>query len=85
MVKNPLPMLEVLEPRVDPWIRKIYWSRKWPPASVFLPGKFHGQRSLADSNPWSHKESNTTEHTVIMIVLTLTERSRQIMVSLNSS
>ena len=84
MVKNPLSMLEVLETRVDPWIRKIYWSRKWPPASVFLPGKFHRQRSLADYNPWSHKESNTTEHTV-MIVLTLTERRRQIMVLLNSS
>ena len=23
-------------------------SRKWQPAPVFLPGAFHGQRSLAD-------------------------------------
>ena len=23
---------------------------------VFLPGKFHGQRSLAGYSPWSHKE-----------------------------
>ena len=22
------------------------WSRKWQPALVLLPGKFHGQRSL---------------------------------------
>ena len=22
------------------------WSRKWHPTPVFLPGKFHGQRSL---------------------------------------
>ena len=22
------------------------WSRKWQPTPVFLPGKFHGQRSL---------------------------------------
>ena len=28
---------------------------------VFLPGEFHGQRSLADYSPWGHKESNTTE------------------------
>ena len=28
---------------------------------VFLPGNFHGQRSLADHNPWGHKESDTTE------------------------
>ena len=32
--------------------------RKWLPTPVFLPGKFHGQRSLAG------KESDTTEHTV---------------------
>ena len=23
------------------------WSRKWQPTPVFLPEKFHGQRSLA--------------------------------------
>ena len=32
---------------LDPWVRKIPWSRKWQPAPVCLPGKFHGQRSLA--------------------------------------
>ena len=26
-----------------------------------LPGKFHGQRSLADYSPWGCKESDTTE------------------------
>ena len=30
---------------------------------VFLPGKFHGQRSLTGYCPWGHKESNTAEHT----------------------
>ena len=24
------------------------WRRKWQPTPVFLPGEFHGQRSLAD-------------------------------------
>ena len=28
------------------WVKKIPWSRKWQPAPVFLPGKFHRQRSL---------------------------------------
>jgi len=32
--------------RFDPWVRNILWSRKWQPNSVFLPGKFNGQRSL---------------------------------------
>ena len=30
----------------DPWVEKIASSRKWQPAPVFLPGKFHGQSSL---------------------------------------
>ena len=32
--------------RFDPWAGKIPWSRKCRPIPVFLPGKFHGQRSL---------------------------------------
>ena len=35
-------------------VRKIPWSRKWQPALVFLPGKFHGQRNLVSYSPWVH-------------------------------
>ena len=28
---------------------------------VFLPGQSHGQKSLAGSSPWGHKESDMTE------------------------
>ena len=28
------------------WFGKILWRRKWQPTPVFLPGEFHGQRSL---------------------------------------
>ena len=31
----------------DPRVGKIPWRRKWQPTPVFLPGKSHGQRSLA--------------------------------------
>ena len=31
----------------DPWVRRIPWRRKWQLVPVFLPGKYHGQRSLA--------------------------------------
>ena len=41
---------------------KIPWSRKWQPTPVFLPGKFHDQRSLVGYSPWGHKESDITEH-----------------------
>ena len=44
----------------DPWVGKISWKRKWQPTPVFLPGEFHGQRSLAGYSPRGHKESGTT-------------------------
>ena len=31
---------------------------KGQPTPVFLPGKFHGQRSLAGYSPWGLKESD---------------------------
>ena len=45
----------------NPWVRKILWRRKWKPNPVFLPGKSHGQGSLAVYSPWGHKESDMTE------------------------
>ena len=33
--------------RFDLWVRKILWRRKEATTSEFLPGKLHGQRSLA--------------------------------------
>ena len=44
-------------PGFNPWVRKVPWERKWQPSPVFLPGKFHGQRSLVGYSPWGHKES----------------------------
>ena len=38
--------------RFDPWVGKIPWRRKWQPILVFLPGKSHGQRSLAGYSLW---------------------------------
>ena len=47
--------------RFNPWVGKIPWSRKWQPIPVFLPGKFHGWRSLVGCNPWGRKELDLTE------------------------
>ena len=47
--------------RFDPRIGKVPWRRKWLPISVFLPGKSHGQRSLAGYSLWGHKELDMTE------------------------
>jgi len=32
--------------RFDSWVRKIPWRKEWLTTPVFLPGEFHGQRSL---------------------------------------
>ena len=48
---------------LDPWVRKIPWSRKWQTIPVFLPGKPYGQRSLAGYSPCGHKESDMTDCT----------------------
>ena len=37
--------------RFNPWVGKIPWSRKWQSPLIFLPGKFHGQGSLAGYSP----------------------------------
>ena len=47
---------QVKAPGFDPWVEKILWRGKWLPTLVFLPGKFHGQRSLAGYCPWGYKE-----------------------------
>ena len=46
-----------------PELGRFPWRRKWQPTPVFFPGEFHGQGSLADYNPWGHKESDMTEMT----------------------
>ena len=45
----------------DPSVWNMPWRRKWQPTAVVLPGKFHGQRSLAGYSPSGLKESDTTE------------------------
>ena len=48
MVKNPQEYRRCKSHGFDPWVGKIPWRRKWQPTPVFLPGKSHGQRRLAD-------------------------------------
>ena len=48
------------------------WRRKWQSTPVFLPGKVHGQGSLVGFSPWGCKESDTTEHTVVILSVKVT-------------
>ena len=62
MIKNLLAMQEPQEM----WVRSL--GREDPlevgarqPTLVFLPGEFHGRRSLVGRSPHCRKESDTTE------------------------
>ena len=57
IVKN-LPVAQVTQ--VETWVGKIPWRSEWLPTPVFLPGEFHGQRTLAGTVHGFAKESNTT-------------------------
>ena len=55
-------------PGFNPWVRKILWKREWQPTPVFLPGEFHGWRSLAGYSPWGCKEPDTIERTKFLSI-----------------
>ena len=57
VIKNPPANAgEVKRCVINPWVKKIPWSRKRQ-----LTRESHGQRSLANYSPQGHKESDTTE------------------------
>ena len=63
-------IIAIQENKLWPLIRMM---RKWQPTPVFLPGRFHGQRSLTGYSPWAYspwayspwscKKSDMAEHT----------------------
>ena len=52
--------------------REDPWRRKQLPTLVFLPGEFHGQRSLKGDIPWARKELDMTERLTQTEVIKLT-------------
>ena len=61
VVKNPPAVQETQET----WVERIPWRRAWQPTSVFLPGEFHGPRSLVGYSPLGRKELDTTESNLV--------------------
>ena len=58
MVKNPPAMQET---QVRSLGGEDPLEKEMATTTVFLPGKLHGQRSLAGYSPWGCKESDTTK------------------------
>ena len=61
---------------VQSWIGKIPWRNKWQPIPVFLPGKSHGQRSLAGYSPQG--QMSQTQLKQLSIALDLQKSCRYI-------
>ena len=49
------------DPGSIPGLGRFPWRRGWQLIPVFLPGEFHGQRSLAGYSPLSHKQLDITD------------------------
>ena len=76
--------LQCERPRLNPWVRKISWRRKWQPTLVFLPGKSHGWRSLVGST-WGCKESDMTERLHFHFLFTVLAHGGVVNITLKSS
>ena len=71
VVKNKLANAGDIRDVFDPWENPL--EEEWQPTPVFLPGEFHGQRSLAGYIPWGHKESDMTERLTLSLSYTFKE------------
>ena len=58
-----LPVMQ--ETRFDPWVGKIPLRKEWLPTPIFLPGEFHGRRSLVDYSGGS-KELDMNEQLTLV-------------------
>ena len=54
-LRDKVPMQETYKLQVQSLGWEDPWRRKWQPTPVFLPGKFHRQRSLVGYSPWGRK------------------------------
>ena len=52
-------MVKYLPAKQEMYIQSLSWEdlleKEWQPTLVFLPGKSHGQRSLAGYSPWGDR------------------------------
>ena len=64
-VKN-LPAMQEI------WVKSLGQEdpleKGWQPTPVFLPGEFHGQKSLVGYSPQGHKESDMTEQLILLLL-----------------
>ena len=58
-------MVKKLPAMLETKVQSLGWGdplgEGMQPTLVFLPGEFHGQRSLVSYSPWGRKESDTSQ------------------------
>ena len=62
MVKNCLPIQETQEMWILSLDQEDPLEKEMATTLAFLPGKFHGQRSLEGYSPWDCKELDIPKH-----------------------
>ena len=62
--------LQCRRPGFHPWVGNIPCKRERQSTQEFLPGEFHGQKSLAGYSPWGLKELDTTEQLTLLLFFT---------------
>ena len=59
----------------ETWVRSLGWEDSlkegMPTHPSFLPGEFHGHRSLEGDSPWGLKESDTIEQLILSLSVTV--------------
>ena len=56
LLEDGLMAAVVADPGLIPWLGRSPWRREQQPTPGLMPGKFHGQRSLAGHSPWGRKK-----------------------------
>ena len=55
------------DPGWIPGLGRCLGEENWLPTPIFLPGEFHGQRSLVGYSPWVCKELDMTEQLTLSL------------------
>ena len=67
VIRSKEPTRQCRRHRLDLWVGKIPWRRKWQPTPVFLPEKFCGQRSWRATVHGAARSQTHNTHTRCLV------------------
>ena len=69
--------LQYRRPGFDPLVGKIPQRKEWLLTPIFLPGEFHGQRSLVGYSPWGRKKLDMTKQLTFLLLSLLHQKKKK--------